>query len=280
MADNDHGHWRDDDDRQERERIARVRHAYGPGDQHSAGRGGGRYSTDDAGPSHDDHGGQRGGDAGYRGSQDWRRDDIGAEASGQSFAGNEGRGYGYGSDYRSEYGGRGFGGGDDYGYRNNVGRSSRGSASFDQPPGRATSRFGDREAGFRDEADHRGRGPKGYRRSDERIREDVCDRLAGDRYVDASDIEVAVQDGEVTLSGSVDDRQARRRAEDLAEQVSGVSYVQVSLRVKGRPGSGYVAKTSAGTSSEAQDHLAGSGQVPGPSVEASENRSANSQLPL
>jgi osmotically-inducible protein OsmY len=280
MADNDHGHWRDDGDRQERERIARVRHAYGPEDHRSAGKGSGRYSSGDAESSRDDHGGQRRRDTGYRGSQDWRHDDIGAEASGQSFVGNEGRGYGYGSDYRSEYRGGDFGGGDDYGYRNNVRRSSRGNEAFEQAPSREASRFGGREADSRDEANHRGRGPKGYRRSDERIKEDVCDRLAGDRYVDASDIEVAVQGGEVTLSGSVDDRQARRRAEDLAQQVSGVSYVQISLRVKGRPGSGYDATSSAGASSEAQGHLAGSGQVPGPSVEASENRSTNSQLPL
>jgi hypothetical protein len=77
---------------------------------------------------------------------------------------------------------------------------------------------------------HRGRGPKGYRRSDERILEDVCDRLADDRHIDASEIEVAVAGGEVTLSGMVDDRGTRRRAEDLVEQVSGVTHVQNNLR--------------------------------------------------
>jgi hypothetical protein len=50
--------------------------------------------------------------------------------------------------------------------------------------------------------------------------------------------------------------------------------------VKRRPGSGYDATASADASSEAHGRLAGSGQVPGPSVEANENRSANSQLPL
>lgn len=78
--------------------------------------------------------------------------------------------------------------------------------------------------------DHRGRGPRGYRRSDERIREEVCDRLTDDPTVDASDIEVAVQNGEVTLSGAIDSRQARRRAEDIAESVSGVTHVQNNLR--------------------------------------------------
>jgi BON domain len=47
-----------------------------------------------------------------------------------------------------------------------------------------------------------GRGPKGYQRADDRIREDVCERLAEDPDIDASDMEVTVKDGEVTLSGS------------------------------------------------------------------------------
>ena len=58
------------------------------------------------------------------------------------------------------------------------------------------------------------------------------DRLADDPYLDASDVEVTVSAAEVTLSGSVDSCQARRRAEDLAEQVSGVSYVQNNIRVR------------------------------------------------
>jgi hypothetical protein len=82
------------------------------------------------------------------------------------------------------------------------------------------------------EAGHRGRGPRGYRRSDQRIWEEVCERLADDRRIDASDIEVTVQDGEVTLRGEVDDRGSRRLAEDLAEQVSGVTFVQNDVRVR------------------------------------------------
>lgn len=79
---------------------------------------------------------------------------------------------------------------------------------------------------------HRGRGPRGYRRSDARIHEDVCERLTHDSHVDATEIEVAVEAGEVTLAGTVDSRSARRRAEDLAESVSGVAYVQNNIRVR------------------------------------------------
>jgi len=80
---------------------------------------------------------------------------------------------------------------------------------------------------------HRGRGPKGYRRSDERIHEDVCERLTEDPFIDASNIEVAVKDGEVTLGGTVSSRGLKRRAEDLAELASGVAHVQNNLRVQG-----------------------------------------------
>jgi len=81
--------------------------------------------------------------------------------------------------------------------------------------------------------EHRGRGPKGYSRSDERIRDDVADRLTADSWLDATDIEVAVKDGEVTLGGHVRSRDDKRRAESLAEDVLGVKHVQNNLRVAG-----------------------------------------------
>jgi osmotically-inducible protein OsmY len=84
------------------------------------------------------------------------------------------------------------------------------------------------------EGEHRGRGPKNYSRSEDRIREDVSDRLSDAADVDASDIEVAVNGSEVTLTGTVDSRRAKRRAEDLADDVSGVKHVQNNLRVADR----------------------------------------------
>jgi hypothetical protein len=79
---------------------------------------------------------------------------------------------------------------------------------------------------------HRGKGPRGYARSDARILEDVSDRLADDGRLDASDIEVAVAAGEVTLNGQVRSRADKRRAEDLAEQASGVKHLQNNLRIE------------------------------------------------
>ncbi len=79
---------------------------------------------------------------------------------------------------------------------------------------------------------HTGRGPKGYQRSDDRIREDVCERLTQHPNVDASEIDVQVNNGEVTLNGSVDDRHSKRMAEDIAEDVSGVREVHNQLKTQ------------------------------------------------
>ncbi|HEX2134865.1 MAG TPA: BON domain-containing protein, partial [Microvirga sp.] len=62
--------------------------------------------------------------------------------------------------------------------------------------------------------------------------EDVNDRLTDDPHLDASEIEVTVQNREVTLSGTVNSRSEKRRAEDIAESVSGVTHVQNNLRVQ------------------------------------------------
>ena len=79
-----------------------------------------------------------------------------------------------------------------------------------------------------------GRGPKGYQRSDERIREDVSDRLMEHPDIDATDVEVKVKNGVVTLTGTVDDRWAKRLAEDLAETAMGVKDVMNQLGVEGQ----------------------------------------------
>ena len=76
-----------------------------------------------------------------------------------------------------------------------------------------------------------GQGPRGYQRSDERIKEDVCECLAQHGMIDARNLDVTVENGEVTLRGSVDDRQMKRRAEDAVESVSGVRDVHNEIRV-------------------------------------------------
>jgi osmotically-inducible protein OsmY len=78
---------------------------------------------------------------------------------------------------------------------------------------------------------HAGRGPRGYQRSDERIKEDICERMSQHGQLDASDLEVRVVNAEVTIEGTVNDRQAKRLAEDIAEAVMGVREVHNQVRV-------------------------------------------------
>jgi hypothetical protein len=82
-----------------------------------------------------------------------------------------------------------------------------------------------------EQGEHRGRGPKGYQRSDQRIHEEVCECLTEDAFVDASNIEINVQSGIVTLTGTVNSRREKRHAEDLVENLPGVKDVNNSLRV-------------------------------------------------
>lgn len=75
------------------------------------------------------------------------------------------------------------------------------------------------------------RNPKNYRRSDERIREDICDRLSVSDEVDPVDIEVMVSNGEVTLTGTVPTRAMKFFAEETADEVPGVHDVHNQLRI-------------------------------------------------
>lgn len=77
-----------------------------------------------------------------------------------------------------------------------------------------------------------GRGPKGYRRSRERILDDVAEGLTRHPEIDASEIELDVQGDVVVLRGRVDDRRQKRTAEDVAEAVSGVRDVRNELEVE------------------------------------------------
>lgn len=79
---------------------------------------------------------------------------------------------------------------------------------------------------------HRGRGPKGYQRSDERIYDDVCRLLTDDPDLDPSDIEVEVRDGEVYLTGTVASRRQKRLAEEIADAVTAVVDVHNHLTIR------------------------------------------------
>lgn len=83
-----------------------------------------------------------------------------------------------------------------------------------------------RQGGAQLDHGHAGRGPRGYTRSDDAIYEDVCEILTRSSGVDASNVEVRVRDGIVTLEGTIGSRDQKRLAELVIENVSGVHDVQ------------------------------------------------------
>lgn len=76
-----------------------------------------------------------------------------------------------------------------------------------------------------------GKGPKGWKRSDDRIKDEICESLYDSRTIDASEIDVTVKDGHVTLSGTVDSREAKREVESLIDNVRGVEDVSNNIKL-------------------------------------------------
>lgn len=106
------------------------------------------------------------------------------------------------------------------GYDASYGASSSNGSSY-LPPSHLNQHEG-----------HYGKGPKGWHRSDEQIREEVCEDLYRASNIDATNIEVSVKDGCVTLSGTVQNRLTKRASEECAERISGVEDIQNDIKVK------------------------------------------------
>ncbi len=172
-------------------------------------------------------------DRDYQGMGRGGYSNSGTRIGGSNYGGSSGYGGNYGDRDRSYYRGN-----ENYG--GNWGNTSHRDRDhdrnwWDRATDEVSSWFGDEDAERRRERDrqlsHRGKGPKNYSRSDDRIKEDINDKLSDDPFIDASDIDVTVSNGEVTLTGTVDHRSTKRRAEDLAEAVSGVKNVENRIRV-------------------------------------------------
>jgi osmotically-inducible protein OsmY len=133
-------------------------------------------------------------------------------------------------------------------------RQRRGSEGWSGSFGRSTTGWGTDYGHGR----YSGKGPRNYQRSDERIREEVCDRLTQHGEVDASNVEIDVRNGEITLRGSVDSRAEKRIAEDVAEAISGVRQVHNQLRVERhgeqQPGN-FAMGASMGTAAQAEANV-------------------------
>jgi hypothetical protein len=217
------------------------------------GYGAGRYGDGSRSRNEQRYGAASGDD--YRSSSAGRESDWGWSSGGRAGGSDFGR-----TDFRAEEsspyygtgnyssGGSGFGGGyrgmqgmGAYGpsggsYNAEYGHAAEGSYGWGRNDERA---FRDRDWRDSNRERHRGffdrlfgRGPKGYKRSDERLREDISERLMYSTYLDSSDVSVEVADGVVTLEGTVPERSMRHAIEDVADSCPGVRDVDNKIRVQ------------------------------------------------
>jgi len=271
-----YGSWRDED---RDESNVESREQYGSRDSNEQSGSTGRY----AGYGDFGRGEYGGGRSGWSGQERYGQ-------SGYGQGGYQQRGYGQGSNYESDYGqsrygqggseSRGYGGpqrgqygqgnyrsehgyGGSRGYSEPYGEGQQyssggdyaGSGGYGQERGGSgeygSQGYGSQGYGPRGMGQHRGKGPKGYQRSDERIKELVCERLSDDPQIDPSEVTITVQGGKITLEGTVDSRQTKNAIEEIAEQF-GNQDVQNNLRIQraGQQSSETTGRQSKGTSGD------------------------------
>lgn len=136
---------------------------------------------------------------------------------------------GWGIPSGSEPGGYGMNGPSRGGGQQNWSGSNWGHQGGSPWGGDHSGRFGAEHGA---QTSMRGRTPKGYTRSDERIKDDVCEQLYRTPDIDVSEVTVEVRNGTVTLEGTVPDRRMKHRLEDLCEQCIGVQDVENRIRVQ------------------------------------------------
>lgn len=233
----------------------------GVGDMYNRGTGSGGRRNQPGFPSYGRSGGYdtQQGDAYMGRGRSFGSSYGGSYGSNEGYGNRQGQGYEIEREYRGgDYRGRqgafigqgGFAGEptdhSDWSHEHNSGTGYSGGGRREDRGWFGGPTGGERPS-WQTQGEHRGRGPKGYQRSDERIRDDVNDRLSDDHWVDASDVEIEVKDGEVTVTGMVDSREAKRRIEDIVESISGVKHCQNNLRIRST-GQGYGQSASSGQS--------------------------------
>ncbi len=132
----------------------------------------------------------------------------------------------------------------DYGYSSSaMGRSWSGTddgasqgygasqGSYNAGRRELTRGYGYQSQDLQESRGHAGKGPKGYKRSDEKIHDEICDLLTTHYDIDASELEVEVKEGVVTLGGAVESRRIKRLAEDLVADMNGVKDVRNQIKV-------------------------------------------------
>jgi hypothetical protein len=268
--------WRDRDDWRGREGRweelrSGERRTYPSGRREMIGRGEemgrGEYRSWEADRGEREHGDVGRGFGGWRGESDEYQ---GMGRGGRDYGGVMGGSYGgMGSAYGmggmgGAYGSYGAGGSSGAGsYGAGRGGDWRRDEGWRGDEGWRESRGRDEGGGMMDRLKEgvrklTGRGPKGYKRSDDRIRDDVSERIARS-WIDSENVEVRVEGGEVTLTGTVVRREDKRQLEDIAEDVFGVEEVHNHLRVS-RGLEGQRASEHAGESATARTGAQGTAQ--------------------
>jgi hypothetical protein len=196
----------------------------------SSGGGMGGYGQGGYGPSSGSTYGQ-GGYGTYGGSQSG----YGSSGQGMGGMGGQGRMGGYGAS-TGQGGSHGRSESRDWGRERHMGEGGRGhQEQQEHEEGGFFHRMGEgirNVFGMHDRGPFFGKGPKGYKRSDERIREECSEMIARQGWIDATDVDIKVQNGEVTLSGTVKEREHKRQLERMIEEISGVEDVRNEIRVK------------------------------------------------
>jgi len=95
------------------------------------------------------------------------------------------------------------------------------------------------------------RGPKGWQRSDDRLKEDICERLYHSGDIDSSEVTVTVAEGKVVLDGTVSDRSMKYAMEDLVDNVPGVKDIDNRVRVSRDDGGGQSGQSEQSRQSQA-----------------------------
>lgn len=83
----------------------------------------------------------------------------------------------------------------------------------------------------KDLSSYAGSGPKGWRISDEKLQERVCEVLTHSHEVDPTEMEVSVEEGVVYLKGQIRSRGMKNVAIDLVDSIPGVMDVFTQLKI-------------------------------------------------